>query len=428
MSTAQQQFIVVGGSLAGLMHGIMLRSLGHSVHIIEQADDIRESHMAGVCCAADCLEFLRRYDRISTPFSLKSERLQFVGSTGLVSHYFKAPRMVTSWDALYWRLRANFDGKASEYYPTPPPTSYEGAGEAHFVARHKVISIAVDGNNVNVTVMNLETGLEYVLRADRVIAADGPNSQIRQKYAPESQRKFTGYVAWRGTVPENEVSPEVLSTFQKNVTLNLMQDDHALVYIIPGETGSLEPGKRFLNFLWYTNETKESMDELMRDKNEHRHQYIVPAAHVRSEIWDKVLAKDHLLAPPHREVIRKIKRPFVQSITDFVSPRAVFEDGKILLVGDALSLYRPHTASSTNQAAFNCLAMERLIKGDIDAKEWEAEVLDFANLHCARSVWYGENYQRAFKEALPSALQYWGLGLMDSWRMMWYWKPSKLRW
>lgn len=211
------------------MQGIMLRSLGHNVHIIEQANDIRESHMAGVCCAADCLEFLRRYDRISTPFSLKSERLQFVNSTGLVSHYFKAPRMVTSWDAFYWRLRANFDGRASEYYPQPPPVKYEGAGEGQFLARHKVTSILVDGSNVDVVIKSMDTGSESSMRADRVIAADGPNSQIRQKYFPQSQRKFAGYVAWRGTVPESDVSPEALATFQKNVTLNLMQDDHALV-------------------------------------------------------------------------------------------------------------------------------------------------------------------------------------------------------
>lgn len=166
----------------------------------------------------------------------------------------------------------------------------------------------------------------------------------------------------------------------------------------------------------------------MRDKNGHRHQYIVPAAQVRPDIWDQVLAKDHLLAPPHREVLQKIKRPFVQSITDFTSPRAAFEDGKILLVGDALSLYRPHTASSTNQAAFNCLAMERLFRGEIDVNEWEREVLDFANLHCARSVWYGENYQRSFKQALPSALQYWTLGIVDCWRVIWNWRPSMLRW
>lgn len=207
----------------------MLRSLGHNVTILEQANDIRESHMAGVCCAADCMEVLRRFDRIETPFTLRSERLQFVKVSGRVSHYFKAPRLVTSWDALYWRLRANFDGRASDFYPDPPPKKFEGAGQAQFKSRHKVTTVQVLEQGVRVCFKDLNGGEEDSMIADLVIAADGPNSDIRQKYLPDSQRSYSGYVAWRGTVLESDLSLEARNTFDKNVTLNLMGEDHALV-------------------------------------------------------------------------------------------------------------------------------------------------------------------------------------------------------
>ncbi len=210
------------------MYGVMLRTLGHDVLILEQAYDIRESHMAGVCCAADSLEFLRRFDRISKPFSLKSERLQFLKQSGFISHYFNAPRLVTSWDALYWRLRANFDGYASEYYPDPPQVNFEGSGSGAFLAQTKVTSVDVQGEKVVVR-FEKESQNAQQRTADLVLAADGPNSAIRKKAFPDSQRQYSGYVAWRGTVSEADVSPETVARFEKNVTLNLMTEDHALV-------------------------------------------------------------------------------------------------------------------------------------------------------------------------------------------------------
>ena len=212
------------------MYGVMLRTLGHNVHILEQSGDIRESHMAGVCCAADALEYFRRFDRISTPFSLRCERLQFLKQSGLISHYLKAPRLVTSWDVLYWRLRANFDGYASDYYPDPPPIDFEGSGSGFFWARTKVISVEVDAKGKGVIVRYEREGESaQELTADLVLGADGPSSAIRQKFYPESQRQYSGYVAWRGTVPESDVSPETLRLLEKNVTLNLMTEDHAVV-------------------------------------------------------------------------------------------------------------------------------------------------------------------------------------------------------
>jgi len=55
----------------------------------------------------------------------------------------------------------------------------------------------------------------------------------------------------------------------------------------------------------------------------------------------------------------KSKNPFVQAITDVSSPRPLYMNDKVVLVGDALAGFRPHTVASTSQAAFDvskCLA------------------------------------------------------------------------
>lgn len=48
---------------------------------------------------------------------------------------------------------------------------------------------------------------EQTAIADLVLAADGASSTIRKLLVPEVERKYVGYVAWRGTVPETELSP-----------------------------------------------------------------------------------------------------------------------------------------------------------------------------------------------------------------------------
>lgn len=85
----------------------------------------------------------------------------------------------------------------------------------------------------------------------------------------------------------------------------------------------------------------------------------------------------------------KIAHPFMQKVIDYSSPRAAFLDSKVLLVGDALTLFRPHTAFSTNQATFDCLQMEQYVNGEIEHSACETEVLQIANLHWLRSVWWG---------------------------------------
>ena len=48
-----------------------------------------------------------------------------------------------------------------------------------------------------------------------------------------------------------------------------------------------------------------------------------------------------MLAPTLAEKIRKTEQPFIQAITDLVSPGAAFWGGRVLLAGDALAMLWP---------------------------------------------------------------------------------------
>ena len=74
------------------------------------------------------------------------------------------------------------------------------------------------------------------------------------------------------------------------------------------------------------------------------------------------------------EMVQKTTNPAISVIDDYASPRAAFFDAKLLLVGDALALFRPHAALSFNQAAKDCLLLQKVMKGEMDIKKWETQV------------------------------------------------------
>ena len=138
------------------------------------------------------------------------------------------------------------------------------------------------------------------------------------------------------------------------------------MYSIPGDQGSLKPGERHSNYVWYCDCAEDSSDveDLMTDINGHRHRNTLPIGGVRDEIWfrQKALARD-ILAPPFAELVTKTSRPFVATISETISPQASFLDGKVLVVGDALASFRRRAGLSTDQAALNALLLGKVMKG-----------------------------------------------------------------
>lgn len=122
---------------------------------------------------------------------------------------------MTSWDLLYNILRANFDGLAEDgYLTTPIPEDEATDGKAAYLYGHKVINITTTQSKVEVAFQDKD-GTEGRLEADLVFAADGPSSTVRGLLLPEVKRTYAGYVAWRGTVLESEVSHSTLDCFKE---------------------------------------------------------------------------------------------------------------------------------------------------------------------------------------------------------------------
>ncbi|ESZ93046.1 hypothetical protein SBOR_6567 [Sclerotinia borealis F-4128] len=300
----------------------------------------------------------------------------------------------TIWKILYYVMRANFDGLASDISPQPPKLAGQ-LGSATYEHGMEVTDVEYKDGLVTVTYRDTGTESHGTVHADLVIAADGAFSKVRQVLQPDLKHKYAGYVAWRGTAPESEISEKTKATFACKTTLFTYKGGYIALYTIPGEDGNTSPGHRQLNWVWYTAclENSQEFVDVMTDVDGHTHRTTLPIGKVDPQNWNqqKALAQQ-ILPAPFAEMVQKTHKPFISAIHDHEIAKPLLFDGKLLFVGDALATFRPHVASSTNQAALDAQLLGQFMEGDIDAAEWEAKVLAFANLTAVRSELWGAYY------------------------------------
>jgi 2-polyprenyl-6-methoxyphenol hydroxylase-like FAD-dependent oxidoreductase len=138
---------------------------------------------------------------------------------------------MSSWDALYFRLRANFDLESSLYLSgTAPNTDAEPlhaiSATAEYETGKRVLRIeSTQTGKVAVVYEDIKNGGPLLRsEADLVLGADGPNSVMRKAFLEpgKADRAYAGYIAWRGVVPEQEVSEKTREVFRSNITYSIL--------------------------------------------------------------------------------------------------------------------------------------------------------------------------------------------------------------
>lgn len=361
---------------------------------------------AGIVAGGDTLAFFKKYDRCGRELAVSSVRRQYLDKNGDVVYEEDMNQSMTSWDLAYYMLRANVDGLESDYCDVPK--TEEGKAQVKHLHGHRVTGLWAQGNNRGRLVVEYETSdsVRGSVEADLVIGADGPSSTIRDIFSPDVERRYAGYVALRGTVREDSVTPETLEAFKERFTFFHCPGVQILAYLIPGKDGTLEPGKRFINFVYYKNTKPRSMAdksaefrELMTDIDGKYHRITLPPGKISPVAWKKQcdIARE-VLPPQFSELVCSTDKPFVQAITDVISPTNEFLDGRVILVGDALAGFRPHTVASTSQACFDAMILADMIEGTVGRLEWKKQTLGYARTIQARGVSMGERSQH---EDLP---------------------------
>ena len=388
-----KDIIIVGGSLGGLFTGVALKQHGYNTTILERnPTNLLDNQGAGIVAGGDTLTFFERYDRCKRPVAVPAPKRMYLDQSGNVVQEMPLKGTMTSWDLCYYLLRANYDHQESKYCDVPGPR--DGDGKIDYRYGCTVKDFQEEDGKIKVNYENADGGRESVV-GDMLVGADGPSSTVRKILCPEVERKYAGYCVIRGTVPEEEASEEAKKVFVERFTFFHAPGIQNLTYTIPGIDGAMEPGKRLLNFVWYTNfpEGGQDLEDVMTDVDGKRRRVTIPPGMMRPKAWEMVKKRGRDRLPPQMaEMVEKTKQPFVQCITDVITPTNNFYGGKVVLIGDALAGFRPHTVASTSQAAFDVLMLvEYLATGD--HAEFVRRTMEYARLVQQRGVQIGDRSQ-----------------------------------
>jgi 2-polyprenyl-6-methoxyphenol hydroxylase-like FAD-dependent oxidoreductase len=108
----------------------------------------------------------------------------------------------------------------------------------------------------------------------------------------------------------------------------------------------------------------------MTDVDGQYHRITMPPGKIDPKAWAKQceIAKE-LLPPQFAELVCTTKKPFIQAVTDAISPTNDFLNGRVILIGDALAGFRPHTTAGTSHALFDAMILTDMIEGKVSRKE-----------------------------------------------------------
>jgi len=412
MSEPTARAIVIGGSLAGLLAGLLLRRQ-FAVDIHERVDAELAGRGAGIvthpllCEALDAAGIAWRKDRGNQNRStddlgdqdlgdrdlghqdvgdqdlgIEVRTRRFFDRDGRVALEYPYRQTLTAWDRLYDMLRRAF------------PTAHYHRGMELVAIEERPDGVAArfaDGS---------------VAEGDLLIGADGLRSTVRAQFLPSITPLYVGYAAWRALVPERVIAPNLHAQVFDHLAFCLPPGEQILGYPVAGLNNDLRPGHRRYNLVWYRPADEFQLGRLLTDEAGTIHAVSIPPPLIsRAVIAEMREAAQSTLAPQFRDLIRLVGRPMLQAIYDIESPRMAF--GRVAIIGDAAFVARPHVGAGVAKAARDALALARALArtGNIAAalKEMEATQLPFGRRIIARARELGACLQSHHATAVERA-------------------------
>jgi 2,6-dihydroxypyridine 3-monooxygenase len=365
---------IAGGSLGGLTAALLLRDLGHDVTVHERSEVELEQRGAGIGFLPDSARYLvERLGHSIDEIGTSTDVIRYLHRDGSVLHETRHRYHFSSWNTVYRHLLGAF-------------------GRDRYVLASEVVDRDEDDDGVTV---HFADGRAE--RADLLVCADGVGSTFRQALLPEARRAYAGYVAWRGMVPEAALDPSVVAALGDAITYYVYANSHILVYPIPGADGSIRPGERLINFVWYRNYLDgDDVRDVLLDRHGVQRDISLPPGTARADHVAEVRATAQARLPQViADAVCAVDDPFLQVVYDVEIDRMAF--GRTCLIGDAGFVARPHMAAGTAKAAANAWALADALAahGSVpDAlRAWEPGQVELGRQLVARTRRVGERSQ-----------------------------------
>ncbi len=349
--------LIVGGSLGGLFAASLLRRIGWTVTVFERSAGALASRGAGLGTTRELVETMRRAGaRLDVSMAVPMTGYVWLDAAGKVVHAQERLNASSTWSRVYLPLR-------------------EAISEADYRAGMALERVEPNGDRV---IAHFAGGA--VAEGDLLIAADGSLSTVRRQLLPAVAPRYAGYVAWRGIMEEREVPPAIRQAHFDKIAFSFPDGEMSLAMPVPGQGDDTRPGHRRYYFIWYRPADTAALRGLCTDADGVHHGISIPPPLIRPELI-RAIKRDaaERFAPDLAAVIARTEQPLLQAITDLESPRLVI--GRVVLLGDAAFVARPHVAAGVSKAALDAAALADALAGEADIDgalaRYERERLDF---------------------------------------------------
>ena len=326
---------VVGGSIAGCAAAIALRRLGCEVTVFERSSGALRDRGSGIAIPNPL-----RDEMIGAGYLPADYRcFEVAGRDWLVADGSAGGRLLwrqpgsastNNWGVLWRALRAQ----------VPDACYRDDSRIARIEERESEVGLVLaDGDRYDF---------------DIVVGADGYRSAVRLLLHPGSEPEFAGYILWRGNFPERELADrrvweDVVHT--GNWLTVCFDGGHGVMYPIPDFDDAGSSGGLRVNWAIYTPQP----EELVLDE---------PTSIPPGQVAPEVLAHlDRLLERHFPEEVR----PVFTSTSEDVSIQPIYDEtidsyvsDRIMLIGDAATVSRPHTGSGATKAMQDARLLEQL--------------------------------------------------------------------
>jgi 2-polyprenyl-6-methoxyphenol hydroxylase-like FAD-dependent oxidoreductase len=329
----KRRALVIGGSVGGLLAANLLRSVGWDAVVFERNAEDLTGRGAGISTHPQLHDVLRR---LGVPFDdsmgISVDTVLFLDRSGNIFDRRPTARTMSSWGRIYRALRDLLPAK--NYRLGMALARVEQDADA-------VTAVFADGTRI---------------QGDLLVGADGFRSTVREQYLPGAQAHYAGYVAWRAVLDEAEMPADVRAALFEHYTFCLPEGEMLLAYPVPGRNNDTQVGHRAYNIVWYRPVDPEAVVELCTDAHGRHHATAIPPPLIRPEVIAGIRAAARaLVAPQIAEIFARTAQPFFQPIFDLES--AQIEFGRVVLLGDAAFVARPHVGAGVTKAALDAASL-----------------------------------------------------------------------
>ena len=392
MRNTNGRALVIGGSMSGLLTGLLLRRAGWQVDVFERVEGELAGRGAGIVAQPDLIATLARIGIETAGLGVEITTRKILDPAGRVTNKFDCPQVLTAWERVYRALRDQF----------PSAHYHRGRGLTRFTQTSSSV-IA-------------HFGAGESERGELLVGADGLRSTVRHQCLPQLAPLYAGYIAWRALLPEAAFPPDIHGELFEYMTFCLPPGEQFLGYPIAGPDNDLRRGHRRYNIVWYRPaDEKTELQALLTDESGTYHGISIPPPLIRrSAIAAMRSDAERLLAPQFRVLVRMIEEPILQPIYDLETPRMAF--GRVAIMGDAAFVARPHVAAGVAKAADDAASLvAALARDDVEPalRRFEAERLQVGGRIIERARHLGSYLQasqsveeraRSQRHSIPQAV------------------------